>query len=366
MIGLHGKSGNMNMNFYSNKRVFVTGGTGFKGSWLCKLLSWNGAKVMNYALPPENDINLYDIAQVNHDVTTVLGDIRDFEKLYSSYSNFKPDLVFHLAAQPLVRESYQSPRYTYETNVMGTVNILDCVRKSADSYCSVLNVTTDKVYENQEWIWGYRENEPLNGHDPYSNSKSCSELVTSSYRLSFFNEQKIPVSTARAGNVIGGGDFAKDRILPDCIRGASAGKPVIIRNPNSVRPYQHVLESLYAYLMIGAQQYENIALAGSYNVGPDVKDCIDTKTLADLFCHKWGNGAQWVALNDKGPHESNFLKLDCSRLKETFHWKPVWDVEMAVEKTIEFSKAYMAQQNINEIMKKQAHEYYNEFQRIIG
>jgi len=260
------------INFYKNKRVFITGHTGFKGSWLCKILIKAGAIVTGYALEPPTGPSLFNIANINEGMNSVIGDIRDFELLKKTFNNSKPEIVIHLAAQPIVKASYQMPRYTYETNVMGTVNILECIRKSGSTK-SVINVTTDKVYENKEWIWGYREEDKLNGFDPYSNSKSCSDLITQCYSNSFFKESKVAVSTVRAGNVIGGGDFAPNRILPDCVRSAISNEDIIIRNPYSVRPYQHVLESLFAYLMIAEKQYNNPDYAGDYNVGPDDQDC---------------------------------------------------------------------------------------------
>ena len=251
----------MNLSFYRDKRVFVTGHTGFKGAWLCRMLVSAGAVVTGYGLEAPTQPNLFSLAGLSSRMTSVIGDIRDFEKLKTAFDAAQPEIVLHLAAQPIVRDSYKAPRYTYETNVMGTVNLLECVRLSS-CVKSVLNVTTDKVYKNNEWCWGYREDEPLDGFDPYSNSKSCSELVTHSYINSFFADGKVAVSTARAGNVIGGGDFANDRIIPDCVRAMQAGKPIGVRNPYSTRPYQHVLEPLAVYLTIAQKQYEDIRYAG--------------------------------------------------------------------------------------------------------
>ena len=288
-----------NKDFYRGKKVFVTGHTGFKGSWLCKMLSNLGADVTGYSLEPPTSPSIFEIANIESDVKSYIGDIRDLPKLKEVFDEAQPEIVFHLAAQPIVRDSYKEPAYTYETNVMGTVNILECVRQS-DCVKSFLNVTTDKVYLNKEWEWGYRENEELDGFDPYSNSKSCSELVTHSYKNSFFADNRVAISTARAGNVIGGGDFANDRIIPDCIRSAIKKENIIVRNPYSTRPYQHVLEPLYAYMMIAAKQYEDISYAGYYNVGPDDVDCFQTGALVDLFVSKWGNGLAW----EKGAHRA--------------------------------------------------------------
>lgn len=303
------------MDFYKGKRVLITGHTGFKGAWLCQMLINAGAEVTGYALNPPTKPSLFEIANISGKMNSVIGDIRDLSKLKETFIKTQPEIVFHLAAQPIVRESYKNPVYTYETNVMGTVNICECVRTS-DSVKSFLNVTTDKVYLNKEWEWGYRENEELDGYDPYSNSKSCSELVTHSYINSFFKNMNIAVSTARAGNVIGGGDFASDRIIPDCIRAAIKHEDIVVRNPFSTRPYQHVLEPIYAYLMIAQKQYEDIKYAGYYNVGPDDRDCFQTGALVDLFVKHWGEGMKWIDKYDGGPHEANFLKLDCSKLKK--------------------------------------------------
>ena len=281
------------LDFYKDKRVFLTGHTGFKGSWMCKMLTNAGAVVTGYSLEAPTNPSLFKIADIESDIKSVIGDIRDMVALKKAFDETQPEIVFHLAAQPIVRNSYENPAYTYETNVMGTVNILECVRQSS-CVKSFLNVTTDKVYLNKEWNWGYRENEELDGYDPYSNSKSCSELVTHSYKRSFFTDKDgkaiIPISTARAGNVIGGGDFANDRIIPDCIRAATKHEDIIVRNPFSTRPYQHVLEALYAYLLIAKKQYEDSSYAAYYNVGPDDVDCFQTGALVDLFVNTWGEG----------------------------------------------------------------------------
>ena len=274
-------------------------------------------------------------------MNSVIGDVRDFEHLRKTFKTAKPEIVLHLAAQPIVRDSYKNPRYTYETNVMGTVNILECVRLFP-GVKSVLNVTTDKVYHNNEWCWGYREDEPLDGFDPYSNSKSCSELVTHSYRNSFFSDNRVAISTARAGNVIGGGDFANDRIIPDCIRAAMEGKVIGVRNPYSTRPYQHVLEPLMLYLMIAAKQYEDGKFAGYYNVGPDDCDCITTGQLVELFCKYWGDDVFWEnQAEDNALHEANFLKLDCSKIKNVFGWRPRWHIDECMRMTCRFSKVWL-------------------------
>ena len=343
------------ISFYSGKKVFITGHTGFKGTWLCKMLINAGAIVTGYSLKPPTNPSLFELSGIESKMTSVIGDIRDFEALKSAFDAAQPEIVLHLAAQPIVRDSYKQPAYTYETNVMGTVNILECVRNSS-CVKSFLNVTTDKVYLNNEWEWGYREDERLDGWDPYSNSKSCSELVTHCYKRSFFDDCDIAISTARAGNVIGGGDFANDRIIPDCVRAAIEKKDIVVRNPYSTRPYQHVLEPLYAYLLIAAKQYDK-NLQGSYNVGPDEHDCLQTGALVDLFVKCWGDNLSWINRYDGGPHEANFLKLDCSKLKSTFGWRPRWNVETAVEKVVEWSKCWISGNSISECMDKQIAEF---------
>lgn len=344
--------------FYNGKKVFVTGHTGFKGSWLCKILLEFGATVYGYALPPSTEPNLYTIIGLQNDMHSILADIRDFQALKNAFEQSKPDIVFHLAAQPIVKESYRDPVTTYATNVMGTVNLMECVRQS-DTVQSVVNITTDKVYDNREWCWGYREEDQLDGFDPYSNSKSCSELVTHSYVRSFFNNINLPVSTVRAGNVIGGGDFAPDRIIPDCIRSVLAKQPIIVRNPHSVRPYQHVLEPLMAYLLIAKKQKENYAFSGCYNVGPNETDCVTTGELVDVFCAKWGRNASWKHIGEKNsPHEANFLRLDCSKLKSTLGWYPRWNIEQAVEQTVYWANVWKDEGDILQEMSREIKEYF--------
>ena len=355
----------LDRNFYKGKKVFVTGHTGFKGSWLCKILSMAGAEVTGYAMEPPTDPSLFEIADIGRNIISVIGDINDYDRLKSVFDDAQPEIVLHLAAQPLVRESYKNPAYTYRTNVMGTVNILECVRNS-DCVKSFLNVTTDKVYLNREWEWGYRENEELDGFDPYSNSKSCSELVTHSYKNSFFSDGRVAISTARAGNVIGGGDYADDRIIPDCVRSAAKGKDVIVRNSCSTRPYQHVLDPLCAYLMIAQKQYDDIKFAGYYNVGPDEIDCFQTGALVDLFVKHWGGEIKWINKADNSLHEANFLKLDCSKLKRVFGWKPFWNLETAVEKTVEWTKVWLSGGNVNECMEQQIREFLNNGKENVG
>ena len=364
--------------YYGGKKVLITGHTGFKGSWLCAILILCGAKVYGYALNPPQKDGLFDIIfgkgageasgsglkLFGRDgllfCESHIGDIRDFDELKEFYDSVRPDYVFHLAAQPIVRDSYRIPRETYETNVMGTVNLLECIRLLPCPK-AVLNVTTDKVYMNEERPdYGYREDDKLDGFDPYSNSKSCSELVTHSYKASFFSEKGPAISTARAGNVIGGGDFANDRIIPDCVRAASRGERIFIRNPYSVRPYQHVLEPLYVYLEICALSGEDKKYEGWYNVGPDDRDCVTTGELSDMFTAAWGEGiAKENAKAPDGPHEANFLKLDNSKIKDVFSWSPNWDVRTAVKKTVDWSKAWLkGNEDANLEMEKQIREFF--------
>lgn len=330
----------LDLAFYKNKTVLITGHTGFKGTWLCKMLINAGAKVIGYALEAPTKPNLFELSKVEKQMVSIIGDVRDLKHLKEVFDKYRPEIVLHLAAQPIVRESYKMPVYTYETNVMGTVNVIECVRLTP-SVKSFLNVTTDKVYLNDDIPdHPFKEDEPLDGYDPYSNSKSCSELVTHSYKKSFFGDRDCSVSTARAGNVIGGGDFANDRIIPDCIRAIEKGEDIIVRNPHSTRPYQHVLEPLYIYLEIAEKQYGDKSFEGYYNVGPDDCDCVNTGDLATMLCDKWGNGVKWINKYDGGPHEAAFLKLDNSKIKKVFGWKPRWHINECMDKIVEWTKVY--------------------------
>ena len=349
----------LNLSFYKNKTVLVTGHTGFKGTWLCKILINAGAKVIGYSLLPPTNPSLYYLSGIDNQMISVIGDIRHYEKLRQTFDEYKPEIVFHLAAQPIVRDSYKAPKYTYETNVLGTVNILECVR-NCECVKSFLNVTTDKVYLNDEIPdHPLKEDEPLDGYDPYSNSKSCSELVTHSYKKSFFQDARCAISTARAGNVIGGGDFANDRIIPDCVRAIENGQQIIVRNPYSTRPYQHVLEPLYIYLEIVEKQYIDRKFQGYYNVGPDDCDCINTGELVTKFCKAWGDGVSWINKSDGGPHEAAFLKLDNSKIKSVFDWKPRWHIEETIQKIVEWTRVYLNYEyNIPEEMNSEICEFF--------
>ena len=346
------------LDFYKNKKVFLTGHTGFKGTWLCRILLQAGAAITGYALAPTASPSLFIQTGTKKDIHSINGDVRNRDALVKALTDAKPDIVFHLAAQPIVRFSYHEPAATYETNVMGTVNILEAVRLMP-SVKSFVNVTTDKVYENREWHWGYRENENVCGYDPYSNSKSCSELVTYSYRSSFFFGENCPaISTARSGNVIGGGDYAEDRIIPDCIRAVNEKKEIIVRNPRSTRPYQHVLECLCGYLTLAEKQYGDKTIQGAYNFGPNDESCVTTGELASIFCTAWGPNAAWRVQGDGGPHEANFLKLDCSKAKAVLGWKPCWNIQTAIEKTVEFAKIQSDKER-QACIEKQVDLYFN-------
>ena len=316
-----------------------------------------GARIYGYSLDPPTIPNLFEIAKIDRYVTTEKGDISDFSHLFNYFKKVSPEIVIHMAAQPLVKEGYAHPLETYQSNVMGTVSIMECLRRT-ECVKSFLNVTTDKVYENIGLDKYYKESDPLDGYDPYSNSKSCSELVTHSYKKSYFQNLDCRISTARAGNVIGGGDFAKDRIIPDCIRAATSSKKIILRHPESIRPYQHVLEALSAYLTIIYHQSVNKELEGSYNVGPREQDCVSTGELATLFCKKWGEGLKWSAPDYQGVYEANYLKLDSTLIQKKLSFYPRWSISDAVSYTIEWTKAWLNNEDIDQIMSKQITEYF--------
>lgn len=352
----------MDYSFWKDKKVFITGHTGFKGSWLTIWLKLLGAKVYGYALKPPTDPSLYERANVAELAASVLGDIRDLTALKNVVNDVMPEIVIHMAAQPIVRESYRIPVETYETNVMGTVNILEAVR-GCSSVRAFVNVTTDKVYENREWVWGYRESEPFGGHDPYSNSKACSELVTSSYRSSFFNSNDykshgVAVASARAGNVIGGGDWAVDRIVPDCIRATLNSEAIIVRNPHAIRPWQHVLEPLHGYLALAQHLFTNgIKYAEGWNFGPNDEDCVPVGTLVKMFCEEWGENSHFKIQSDCGPHEANFLKLDCSKAKMNMNWKSVWNIKNAISAIVSWEKGFSRGENPRSLCENQINQF---------
>lgn len=344
------------LNFYKGKRVFVTGHTGFKGSWLCKTLQMAGAEVTGYALKPPTKPSLYELTELGKDMNSVTGDIRDFDALKKAFDAAKPEIVFHLAAQPIVLDGYRNPRETYEINIMGTANILECIRL-CDCVKSFVNITTDKVYENTGVERWFGESDPLCGSDPYSNSKSCSELITRSYRNSFFSDRPIAVSSVRAGNAIGGGDFAPYRIIPDCMRAVMSGEEIVIRNPKSVRPYQHVLEPIYMYLHIAAVQCSTAGVSGEYNIGPNECDYVSTERLVEIFCKKWGSVSWKNEPQNNAPSEVQTLRIDCSKAKRVFGWEPKYDIEQAVNETTEWIRAYMAGENMRNITQRQIEDY---------
>ena len=349
---------NFDLSFYKGKRVLITGHTGFKGAWMSVMLVNAGAEVTGYSSCSASKTRLFDLCGVKEQITHIKGDVRDLDHLLEVFKTVHPEIVIHMAAQPIVRVSYKDPVSTFSINVMGTVNVCEAIRQT-ESVRSFVNVTTDKIYENKEWAWGYRENDPLEGYDPYSNSKSCSELVTHAYKSSFL-DGKAAVSTVRAGNAIGGGDFAHDRIIPDCVRAAVSGEDIVVRNPFSIRPYQHVLECVHAYLMIAAGQYEDPKYQSWYNVGPDDQSYMQTGKLVDLFVKEWGEGIKWVNQYDGGPHETNCLKLDCSKLKTVFGWKPRWNLETAIQKVVEWSKVWRDGGDVRIVMDRQIRAFLDE------
>ena len=352
----------INRRFWKGKKVFLTGHTGFKGSWLCLWLHALGAEVHGYALDPPTEPSLYRLCTIDGLVRSTIADVRDRERVAQAVHAAGPEIVIHMAAQPLVRDSYKVPVDTYGINVMGTVNLLEAVR-AADTVRAVINVTTDKCYENREWLWGYRENEPLGGYDPYSSSKACSELATAAYRSSYFHpadhaKHGVGVATARAGNVIGGGDFAADRLVPDCVRSILKGEKVLIRNPHSIRPWQHVLEPLSGYLVLAEKLVENgAAHSEPWNFGPDDSDAVTVERIVRSFCDRWGSGAAYEIDAAEHPHEAGFLKLDCSKARTRLGWRPRWNLDRAVASIVDWTRAYVEQKVLREVCLRQIMTY---------
>ena len=350
------------MSFWHGKKVFLTGHTGFKGSWLCLWLNSLGAEVTGYALEPPTEPSLFELARIGELVKSVIADVRDLERLRAEMLKASPDVVIHMAAQPLVRDSYLIPVETYAINVMGTVHLLEAVR-GCPTVRSVVNVTTDKCYENREWVWGYRENEPMGGFDPYSNSKGCSELVTASYRSSFFNprryaEHGVGLATARAGNVIGGGDWATDRLLPDIIRSLLAKEPVRIRNPHAIRPWQHVLEPLCGYLTLARKLYEDGAHhAEGWNFGPQDQDARPVEWIVQRMCRQWGATARYEIDSGEHPHEAHYLKLDCSKARSGLGWQPRWNLELALDSIIDWTRRFSCGEDLRAACLEQIADY---------
>lgn len=351
-------------DFYKGRKVFITGHTGFKGSWLSILLHRLGADVYGYALKPNTAPSLYELAKVDQIVNSTIGDIRDYDLLLKILREVQPEVIIHMSAQPLVRESYKNPRETYEINVMGTVNLLDAARQ-VNSIKAILNITTDKCYENREWHWGYRENEPMGGYDPYSNSKGCSELVTSSFRSSFFNpndysKHGVALATARAGNVIGGGDWADDRLIPDFFRSIMLGDKVKIRSPYAIRPWQHVLEPLSGYLVLCQKLYtDGSAYAEGWNFGPDDNDAKNVEWITSKICELWSSGASYELDPTPQPHEANYLKLDCSKAKVMLNWYPRWNIDTTLQMIVDWNKSFINGNDMKHETLSQINKYFN-------
>jgi len=351
-------------NFWNHRKVLVTGHTGFKGSWVLLLLHRLGADVYGYALDPPTEPSLYNLAKLDELVKSTIGDVRDYEKILEVCHQIRPEIVIHMAAQPLVRESYRNPRETFEINVMGTVNLFEAIRITG-GVKAVLNVTTDKCYENREWIWGYRENEPMGGYDPYSNSKGCSELVTSAFRCSYFNPKDyqihgVALASARSGNVIGGGDWADDRLIPDFLRSIINGEKIVIRSPYAVRPWQHVLEPLTGYLLLCEKLFKDgPVFAEGWNFGPEDNDAKDVAWITQYLCEHWKNGASWETDIQPNPHEANYLKLDCSKAKAKLGWMPIWDIKTTLDSIIAWYQSYLSDNDMRAMCYDQIESYFN-------
>jgi CDP-glucose 4,6-dehydratase len=332
-------------DFWKDKRVLVTGHTGFKGSWLSLWLQSLGAELHGLALPPPTEPALFEEARVADEMHSMIGDIRDFPTVLSAMAQCKPDIVIHMAAQPLVRHSYEAPVETYATNVMGTLHVLEASRQ-IDSVKAIVNVTTDKCYENKEWVWGYREDDPMGGYDPYSSSKGCSELVTSAYRRSFFNPNGVALASARSGNVIGGGDWATDRLVPDVLRAFEQSRPVVVRNPRATRPWQHVLEPLSGYLLLAERLFnEGQSFAEGWNFGPEDKDVLSVQWIVENMVENWGTKVNWELDGAPHPHEAHCLKLDISKAKDRLGWYPCWDLATALKKITLWHENWLNQQD---------------------
>lgn len=347
-----------NKQFWKGRKVFITGHTGFKGSWMSMHLLQLGASITGFALKPPTTPSLYNLSNIEDHLNSIEGDIRDYELLEKSIRECKPEIIIHMAAQPLVRASYLNPIETYTTNVIGTVNILEATRKLEDCK-AVINITTDKCYENKEWCWGYRENDRLGGFDPYSNSKACSELVTQAYRDSFFSARgsSAYIASARAGNVIGGGDWAKDRLIPDCMASLAKDQNIVIRNPNSIRPWQHVLEPISGYILLAEKLCSGIDYSGGWNFGPDDTDARSVEWIVKKLIQKWGGSSNYIIEKKDDLHEANYLKLDCSKAKTMLKWYPKWNLEIALDKIIEWNFEYLNGGNVADICIKQIREY---------
>jgi len=348
-------------SFWRGKKVLITGHTGFKGSWLSLWLQSKGAHTIGYALPPHTNPNLFDTEHIAEEMISIIGDVRNLEFLQSVLGEYQPEIIFHMAAQALVRHSYSHPVETYSTNVMGTVNVLEAMRQT-DSVRVAVIITSDKCYENKEWVWGYRENDPMGGHDPYSSSKGCAELIVSAYRKSFFSEDNnhhgIAVASTRAGNVIGGGDWSQDRLIPDIINAFMEKKPVVIRNPNAIRPWQHVLDPLSGYLLLAEKLWtDGQKFAQAWNFGPDDNDMVTVLEVTEYLSHLWGNEDSWELDSSKNPHEAHCLRLDCSKAQNILGWSPALNLQKALEWTFEYYRKYHQKQNTLQLIKDQIQFY---------
>lgn len=347
----------VNPDFWQGKRVFLTGHTGFKGSWLSLWLQSMGAKVHGYALAPPTEPALFNEARVAQSMTQTIADIRDYSALASALSAFKPEIIIHMAAQPLVRYSYEAPVETYATNVMGTVHLLEAARRTA-SVKAIVNVTTDKCYENKEWAWGYRENEPMGGFDPYSSSKGCSELVTAAYRQSYFQAKGVALASARAGNVIGGGDWAQDRLIPDILRAFEKSEKVVIRNPHATRPWQHVLEPLSGYLLLAERLFaDGQPFAQAWNFGPNDADTLTVGEITQQMCELWGEGASWQLDAERNPHEAGYLKLDISKARTYLSWQPRWNLSTALKNITTWHRDWDAGKDVKALCMQQINQF---------
>lgn len=353
----------INKKFWQGKNVLITGCTGFKGSWLSVWLAELGVNVFGYSLKPPTVPSMFDLLKLDTKINYCEGDIRDYNHFTEFLNQTNPDIVIHMAAQPLVRYSYDNPIETYHTNVVGLVNVLEAIRHNK-KVKAVINVTSDKCYENKEWIWGYREDESKGGYDPYSNSKGCAELVTSCYQKSYFNKDNYGkthntlLASGRAGNVVGGGDWALDRLIPDMIKAIIDKKPVNIRNPSAIRPWQHVLEPLSGYLLLAEYLYNgDINIASGWNFGPHDKDVKNVEYVVSQLCRLWGDGASWVLDNNNHPHEANYLKLDCSKANLLLNWHPRWDIQTTLKNIVGWYKAYINNQDLYQITKEQINNY---------
>lgn len=354
----------VNPKFWQGKRVLLTGHTGFKGSWLSLWLQSMGADLKGLALEPPTSPSLFVEARVADGMVSQIGDIREYPTVYKAVTEFKPEIVIHMAAQPLVRYSYKNPIETYATNVMGTVHVLEAIRH-AGSAKVIVNVTTDKCYENKEWVWGYREDEPMGGFDPYSSSKGCSELVTSAYRRSYYQESGVGLASARAGNVIGGGDWAEDRLVPDILRAIEQNRPVIIRNPDAIRPWQHVLEPLSGYLALAEKLWhEPLEYSQGWNFGPKEEDARSVGWIVDRLCKYWAEGAHWQLDGDEHPHEANYLKLDISKARHRIGWQPVWALDEALKKIVIWHKALLQREDVRALCVEQLTEYTSKSRKL--